>query len=452
MNLGTGYRAAIASERMLTAGFARLLIAVSLIEAMWLPLPDRSALMTQHRWAVALLGLLVLVTLLALPVDGGRTQESSSRWQQVGWTLALGGLAAPIVALSGGWASPLVYLFLLTALALDTEAGVPGALLVGMVVLAGGGLAVMLAPQTAQGMPPPDAAGVEVMVVAGLAACVFVLRVVQTRQNSRGARVRHLALTWTSEALALERTRGELLAHVSHELLTPLAAIQASAGMLAEAGAAQAGALVAGQRESVEQRLAGNIQRNAARLSLLVGDLLELARLEESRPVLQCAWHACGYVLRQAVDVLSPLCASRGQTLTWRVASNELLLWGDARRLEQIVINLLANAHKYAGEGAAIEASAWHERRGIRLDVCDDGPGLRADAIPRLFDRYYRCPGSPGQGSGLGLAIAQAQVELHGGRIWAENNAGRGCRFCCWLPDPEPAAVAGNGSTSEDLS
>lgn len=450
--MSAGYRGALTTERMLAAGFGRLLIAAGLIEILWLPPPQQPSLLALHRWAVAALGLLVPVALAALPVAGTGAERGASTWARTAWTVALAGGVAPVVALSGGWTSPLVYLFLLPALALSTDTGGPGALLVGALVLACDGLAVALAPRMAQRSVPLDVASAEALVVAGLAACLFALRVAQADGPARGARMRRLVLNWKTEALALERTRGELLAHVSHELITPLAAIQASAGLLVEVRVDQAGVLAAGQGASVEHRLAGNIQRNAARLALLVDDLLELARLEETHPVLRCGWRDGGEVLRRAVDVVAPLCESRGQVLTWHVAHDGLRLWGDARRVEQAVINLLANAHKYAGDGATITASARRDRQGVHLEVRDNGPGLPADAIPRLFDRYYRCPGIPGQGSGLGLAIARAQVDLHGGRIWAENNVGPGCRVCCWLPDPEARAPAGAGIIGEELA
>jgi signal transduction histidine kinase len=451
MNGSAGNPQAAAAERMLTASLGRLLIAASLIEMMGLPAPHQPALVAQRRWAVAMLGLLVLAALLALPSGRMPPDECAPRSAQVGWTVALAGLAALVVALSGGGASPLAYLFLLPALVLSTDTGLAGGMLVGALVLACVGPAQALSPRSAQGALPYDAAAVEALIVAGFAACVFVLRVAQARRPIYAAQLRNLALTWKTEALALERTRGELLAHVSHELMTPVAAIQACAGLLVEARADQRDAPPAGHDEPLELRLAGNIQRNAARLALLVDDLLELARMEETRPVLRCAWCDCGEVLRRAVDAVAPLCESRRQALTWQVASDGLRVWGDVRRVEQIVINLLANAHKYAGDGATITASARRERGGTRLEVRDDGPGLPTEAIPRLFDRYYRGPGSAGQGSGLGLAIAQAQVRLHGGRIWAENNAGRGCRFCCWLPDPKVAALAVCDVSGEDL-
>lgn len=451
MNVSAGNPHSAAAEHLLTASFGRLLIAASLIEMMGLPTPHQPALVAQHRWAVAALGLLVLAALLALPTGRMPPDERPPRRAQAGWAVALAGLAALVVALSGGWASPLVYLFLLPALVLSTDSGFVGGLLVAGLVLACDGLALALAPRTTQGFMPHDVAGVEALIAAAFAACVFALRIVQARRPISVAQLRDLALMWTTEALALERTRGELLAHVSHELMTPVAAIQASAGLLVEARATQSDAPPAGHGVPVELRLAGNIQRNATRLALLVDDLLELARMEETRPVLRCAWCNCGEVLHHAVDAVAPLCESRSQALTWHVARDGLRLWGDTRRVEQIVINLLANAHKYAGDGATITASARRERRGTCLEIRDDGPGLPPEAIPRLFDRYYRGPASEGQGSGLGLAIAQAQVHLHGGRIWAENNAGPGCRFCCWLPDPKRAILAERDVSGEDL-
>jgi signal transduction histidine kinase len=295
------------------------------------------------------------------------------------------------------------------------------------------------------GAPPSD---VSVGMLAGRAALLATLgavvvsaRVSHTERRADGRRLTTMYAAWKSQMLALERARGDLLAHVSHELMTPLAAIQAGAGMLAEAAGEPPvdGALGAGSE--TQQRLARNIERNAVRLTLLVDDLLELARIEEGRPRLQLAWHPCACLLQRAVDAVAPLALGQCQRVTWHVLEEGLMYWGEAHRIEQVMINLLANAHKYAGGGAHITAAAWRDRDGVRLEVCDDGPGLPPEAIPALFDRYYRVPGSAGRGSGLGLAIARAQIELHGGRIWAENSGGRGCRFSCWIPEPDQANV-----------
>lgn len=152
-------------------------------------------------------------------------------------------------------------------------------------------------------------------------------------------------------------------------------------------------------------------------------------------------WHGCADLLVQAVEALRPLLDSKHQCtrLTVAEAEAEVRVWGDARRIERVVTNLLANAHKYAGDGATIVVRATRDGDGTRLEVADDGPGIPTQALTHIFDRYYRAPGVPGQGSGLGLAIVQAEVELHGGRVWAESSAEHGSRFICLFPYPSVA-------------
>jgi signal transduction histidine kinase len=289
--------------------------------------------------------------------------------------------------------------------------------------------------------------------LAALGGAVLAARAGAARRDALGRRMRALAGDWKEQLLALERARGELLAHVSHELLTPLAAIRAGAGLLAEEaggvevewvgdGRRTACPLPAAADAAARRRLARTVERNAVRLTVLVDDLLELARIEEERPELRPGWWPCGDLLRRAAEAVMPLCEARRQRLAWEVSPPGLAMWGDDRRIEQVLVNLLANANKYAGDGAQIVARAIGERGGVRLEVGDDGPGLPAGALDALFDRYYRGPGGPGRGSGLGLAIARALVELHGGAIWAESELEHGSRFCCRFPSPgagEPA-------------
>jgi signal transduction histidine kinase len=147
------------------------------------------------------------------------------------------------------------------------------------------------------------------------------------------------------------------------------------------------------------------------------------------------------------------LLVGQDQCAEWSAIPAELTYWGDARRVDQVLVNLLANAHKYAGTGATITLSARAWAGGVRWEVSDDGPPLSDQTLLHLFERYYRAPEVTISGSGLGLSIAKTLVELHGGRIWAENNSGLGCRFIFWLPDTggDEPFVAGHDTTQEGV-
>ena len=117
----------------------------------------------------------------------------------------------------------------------------------------------------------------------------------------------------------------------------------------------------------------------------------------------------------------------------------------DARRLEQVVINLVANAHDHTPPGTCIRLSGRVAPDEVLFTVADDGPGMAAEELGRIFERFQRLTTAKG-GSGLGLAIAKSMIELHGGRIWAESACGAGMRLHVALPlcDPDrPGRVPG---------
>jgi len=109
----------------------------------------------------------------------------------------------------------------------------------------------------------------------------------------------------------------------------------------------------------------------------------------------------------------------------------------DGQRIAQVLTNLLGNALRYTPEGGRVDLRLRTEQRAILIGVSDTGPGIAADDLPHVFDRFYRADKSrsrEGGGSGLGLAIARSIVETHGGRIWAESEIGRGTTIAFTLP------------------
>lgn len=432
-------------DELLVFGISRVLLALGIAGVLWLPLPHSAGADAERRWAVASMSVL---TLLIVAGDVWSVRMRTGAWRMrtaPRLPLLEGVLVATAIALTGGLESPLAPLVVLLALCWECRDGeVPSR---GMAWLVGAGAGATYLVAALVALPEHASAltlgwMLERGVVLGLlAGALGQWRLSLLAGNRQALELRRAAASWRAEAVALERTRGELLAHVSHELITPLAAIRSSAELLGELTAG-GGSVAHGQRVAeARERMLGAITRNTARLELSVQDLLELARLEEGRPRLRPAWHACGELLARVAEALEPLLVSERQEVRIVVAGPDVRVWGDSRRIERVLLNLLANAHKYAGAGATIEMRAAREGTGTRLEVADDGPGIAPEALARIFDRYYRAPGVPGQGSGLGLAIVRAEVELHGGRVWAEQAGGTGCRFVCVFPSP-PASVA----------
>jgi signal transduction histidine kinase len=232
----------------------------------------------------------------------------------------------------------------------------------------------------------------------------------------------------SEQAAELDRLRSEFISTISHDLLTPLTAAQAGLGMFATSTDARL--------QPDERALLRNVRRNTEYLSLMIDDLLALNQLETGMLHLDHKPLDIRGAIEGAVATVQTLLLEKAQRLTVEMADT-LPCAGDARRLQQVVVNLLANAHRYTPEGTRIMVHAEVAPGEVRLSVRDTGPGIPASEREAVFRRFYRSS-SPGisseGGSGLGLAIARGIVELHGGRMWVESELGQGSTFHVVLP------------------
>ena len=228
-----------------------------------------------------------------------------------------------------------------------------------------------------------------------------------------------------AERLAeLDRLRSEFIASISHELRTPLTANQASLGLLE---------LSASDRLTADERqLLANARRNAERLKLLIDDLIAFNQLEAGALQLDHEPLDVRAVVREAVTAVQPLMGAKAQTLTLDLPE-PLPIAGDGRRLEQVLVNLLANAYQHTPTGTRITVTGQVTDGHIELTISDTGPGIPPEQLEAIFQRFHRLDPHTG-GSGLGLAIARALIELHGGRVWAESQPGQGTTLHLTLP------------------
>ena len=242
-------------------------------------------------------------------------------------------------------------------------------------------------------------------------------------------------LRWLEEARkaqlerATERMRSTLLGAIGHDLRTPLAAIHGAASSL----------LLPGDINDATRRdLLSMIQEESDRLAHLLGNILDLTRLESGAIQVHKEWQPLEEVVGSALGRME----RRQGVLPIRVDLPEALplVPLDAVLIEQVLINLLTNAQRHA-PGLDLDLRAWHERGWVHLEVADRGPGIPAEFQDRVFDKFFRLPGAGEGGVGLGLAICRAIVQAHGGRIHAEERPGGGSSFRFALPlDGTPPA------------
>jgi two-component system sensor histidine kinase KdpD len=231
-----------------------------------------------------------------------------------------------------------------------------------------------------------------------------------------------------TEAEVLRRTnelKNALLDAVSHDLRTPLSSIIASAGSLRQSDV--------DWTEAERREFADAIEHEAQRLNRIVGNLLDLSRIQGGTLTPARDWHDPALVLRGAVERLRPAMANHMLVVDIRADLPPVLL--DPVEIDQVVANLIENAVKYTPAGATIRIAADVADDELRVVVEDTGTGLRDDALPHLFEPFYRNDQTDREhGSGLGLAIARGLIAAHGGRIWAENRSEGGARFSFTLP------------------
>ena len=219
--------------------------------------------------------------------------------------------------------------------------------------------------------------------------------------------------------------RRALLDAVSHDLRTPLSAIIGSAGSMLQSEVEWS----ADERRDFLE----TIVQEAGRLNRIVGNLLDLSRIQAGSLVPARDWHDPALLLRESLHRLGA--AIRDHVLEIDVPDDLTPVFLDPVEVDQVVANLVENAAKYAPPGTTVRVAARVEDGELRVSVEDEGPGLPDDAIPSLFEPFYRGPAArAGAGSGVGLAVARGLVEAHGGAIEAANRNGRGARFSFRIP------------------
>ncbi|HZS93813.1 MAG TPA: ATP-binding protein [Chloroflexota bacterium] len=225
----------------------------------------------------------------------------------------------------------------------------------------------------------------------------------------------------------LETVRRDFVANISHELRTPLASISLLIETL------QNGAM---DDPEAAQTFLQRIQVETRAMTRLVGELLELSRLESGALSLDFEPTDIAAALGDVAARLSTLAGHRHVELRIDVQPDLLPARADPKRLEQILMNLTHNAIKFTPPGGSATLRAQRSGPGIQIEVADTGVGMNVADIDRVFERFYKIDKvrSRDAGSGLGLAVTRHLVELHGGRLQAVSEPGRGSRFYFALP------------------
>jgi len=237
-----------------------------------------------------------------------------------------------------------------------------------------------------------------------------------------------VAIDTLSHEVRLARMKSDFVSNVSHELRTPLTTIRIMAEMLA------LGAVSGGEKQAEYHR---NIVSEAERLTRLINNVLDFARIEEGRKKFDFGMGDVGDVVFEVVRIVGDYARKEGFEITTSVADDLPATSFDRDAVIQALINLTANAVKYSEEDKRIEVGARNERDSIVLWVADHGPGVDPQELPHLFEKFYRGGEHLTReigGTGLGLAIVQHIVHAHGGKVSARSTPGEGSTFEILLP------------------
>jgi PAS domain S-box-containing protein len=228
---------------------------------------------------------------------------------------------------------------------------------------------------------------------------------------------------------ALQRAvaaRDDVLRIVAHDLRNPLSAILMQASAMERLGPEP-------ERRDPQARLV--ISRAAIRMNQLIQDLLDVALVEAGQLSVEPTRLSAAVLARDAVDMQRPIAAASNLELRLDVGGDVQEIWGDRKRLLQVFENLIGNAMKFTSAGGRIVVRAALKNGYVEFSVADTGPGISADDLPHVFDRFWQATAKVRNlGAGLGLPITKGIVDAHGGRIWVESKLGCGTTFFFTIP------------------
>jgi signal transduction histidine kinase len=244
----------------------------------------------------------------------------------------------------------------------------------------------------------------------------------------------------------LDRVKANFFSVINHEMRTPLTAIMGYTDLLVDDESLK----------SQQLEILHIIQDNSQRLLGLVTNLLDISRLEDGKLKIRPEPLEMVDFVDRAMAVVAPLAEKKRITITTEIPDGLPPVYGDPKRVDQILVNLLDNAIKYTPDTGSVTLTAQGDEAAglVEISVTDTGIGIAADLLPALFDRFARAEWverTQIMGSGLGLSIAKGLVEAHGGQIWAESEEGRGATFTFTLPIAESISVGEDVQVGSEL-
>ena len=252
------------------------------------------------------------------------------------------------------------------------------------------------------------------------------------------------------EAETANLAKSDFLASMSHELRTPLNAVMGFSQVLEER--------YYGELNEKQAEYIHDILESAQHLLDLINDILDISKIEIGKMDLEYGPIDLRDFLEHSLIMIREKCQKHGIRLGLRLPPelSDRELWADARRLKQVLYNLLSNAAKFTPDGGAIDIVASAADGGLRIGVKDTGIGLAPEVLNKIFEPFFQVKSSlqnKTPGAGLGLSVSRQIMDLHGGKIWAESRGeGKGSDFWAWIPSQVPREHTARSETARKKS
>lgn len=230
-----------------------------------------------------------------------------------------------------------------------------------------------------------------------------------------------------------DRLKSEFMVGISHELRTPLCIFKST---ISNVRANAFGKINPKLRERLE-----TAEQSIDRVAKIISDFVDISQIDAGRMELLKSWFSIPRLVSEVVNSLTPLAAANNITLTTSLPDMDIVVNADRNRTAQVFRELISNGIKFIAQfiaqGGLITINVEDSGPDARVEVTDNGPGLKNEDLDKIFDRFVQIKKlvGPGEhGTGLGLPIAKGLIQLHGGWMWAVSNPGEGCIFCFTLP------------------
>jgi signal transduction histidine kinase len=228
-----------------------------------------------------------------------------------------------------------------------------------------------------------------------------------------------------AEAQRAVAMRDDVLTIVSHDLRTPVVTIDVVAHLLSQCDRIDPAEL---------KGFVGSMERSVAEMHLLIDDLIDFARIQSGKFSIRTHAENLEQVVKPVIDRMKVLAEAKHQSLEIELSARLPEVEIDARRISQVISNLVGNAIKFTRDGGAIHVAARQQADAVIVSVTDTGAGISRDQLTDVFGRSWQSQRDKHKKNGLGLSIAKGIVEAHGGTIWAESELGKGSAFSFTLP------------------